>query len=52
MSRPYSEARTTQPAVLYILYATSSHEKTGYIITFVQFEEYNLVLNEGNVVED
>ena len=39
----YSEAIAMQPEVSYILYATSSHEKTGYIITFEQFEEENLV---------
>ena len=36
---PYSEALAMQPAVSYILYATSSHEQTGNVITFAQFEE-------------
>ena len=39
----YSDALTTQPAVAYILYATSYHEQTGDIITSTQFEEVNLV---------
>ena len=37
MSRPYLESLAMQPSVLYILYAISSHEQTGNIITFVQF---------------
>ena len=41
-----------QPAVSYILYTTSSHEQTGDIITFLQFEEGNLVGNELNTEED
>ena len=40
------------PSVLYNLYAKSSHEKTGHIITFAQFEEGGLVENERNVSED
>ena len=47
-SRLYSEELTMRPEVSYILYATSSHEKTGNIITFAQFEEGNLVENEHN----
>ena len=35
-----------QLSVSYIPYATSSYEQTGYIITFAQFEEVNLVENE------
>ena len=38
--------------VLYITYTTSSHYQTVDIITFAQFEEVNLVVNERNVVED
>ena len=38
-SRPYSEAMVMHPAVTYTLYATSSKEKTGDVITFAQFEE-------------
>ena len=34
----YSESLAMRPAVLYIPYATSSHEQTGDIITFAQFE--------------
>ena len=51
-SRLYSEALATRPAVSYIPYATSSHEQTGDIITFAQFEEVNLVENKRNVAED
>ena len=51
MSRPYSEAIMTQPAVLYIPYATSSHEQNGDIITFEYFEEGNLVENKCNLEE-
>ena len=40
-----------QPAVLYILYATSYLEQTGEIITFAQFEEEILLKNERNLVE-
>ena len=42
-SHPYSEALAIQPEVSYIPYTTSSHEQTGDIITFTQFEEGNLV---------
>ena len=42
----------TQPVVLNIPWATLSHEQTGDIITFAQFEEGNLVVNECNVGED
>ena len=45
-SRLYSEALAILPTVVYITYATSSHEQTGDIITFEQFEEGNLVENE------
>ena len=41
--RPYSEALAMWPVVSYIPYATSSHAKTGNIITFAQFEKLNLV---------
>ena len=40
-----------QSTVLYIMYATSSHEKNGKIITFAQFEEGGLVENEFNEEE-
>ena len=44
-SHNYSEALTIQPAVSYILYATSSNEQTGNIITFEKCEEGNLLEN-------
>ena len=43
MSLPYSEAMDMRPSVTYTLYATYSKEQTGDIITFVQFEEGNLL---------
>ena len=52
MSRLYLEAFDIWSAVSYICYATSSHEQTGDIITFAQFEEGNLVENEHNIEED
>ena len=52
MSRPYSEALATRPAVLYISFATYSHEKTGNVVTFAQFEEGNLLENECNLLGD
>ena len=33
------------PEVLYILYATSSHEQSGDIINLAQFEEGDLLEN-------
>ena len=51
-SRPFSEALKKQPEVLYIPFAISSHEQTGGIITFAQFEERDLVVNERNVSEN
>ena len=41
-----------RPSVLCIPYATSSHEKSSDIITFVHFEESNLVEIERNAEED
>ena len=41
-----------RPEVMHILFATSSHEKTGDIITFAQFEKGDLVRNECNLEED
>ena len=43
MSHMYSESLNMQPEVSYILYAISSNEKTGDVVTFSQFEEENLV---------
>ena len=40
-----------QPEVSYIPYTTSSHENTGNILNFAQFEEGGLVENERNVEE-
>ena len=51
MPRLYSEAIATQPAVSYIPYATSSHEQTGNIIHFAQFEEGGLVEKDHNAEE-
>ena len=42
-SRPYAEAMAMRPTVMYTLYATSSKEQIGYVITFAQFEEGNLI---------
>ena len=36
-SRPYSEAMAMRPTVMYTLYANSSKEQTGNVITFAQF---------------
>ena len=41
--RPYSEALKTHLAVSYIPHDTSSHEETGEIITFAQFNEGGLL---------
>ena len=38
-------------AVTYTLYATSSKEQTGNIITFTQFEEGNLLTESRNDAE-
>ena len=48
----YSEALDMRPSVSYILYATSSYEQTGYIITSAEFEEGNLVEKGRNSEED
>ena len=45
MSCLYSEAIIMRPAVLYIPYATSSHEQTGDILNFSKLEEGGLVEN-------
>ena len=41
-----------QPEVTYMIYVTYYHEQTGDIITFAQFEEGSLVVNECNIGED
>ena len=43
MSQPYSEAMATRPAVTYTPCATSLREQTGDIITFAQFEDWNVL---------
>ena len=40
-----------RPTVTYTPYATSSKEKTGDIITFVQFEEVNILIDTRNNAE-
>ena len=40
-----------RPAVTYTLYATSSKEQTGDVITFAQFEEGNLISETRNDTE-
>ena len=47
-SQPYSEAISMRPAVTYTPCATSSREKTGYIITFTQFDEGNILTKTSN----
>ena len=42
-SRPYSEAMAMRPEVMYTSYATSLKVQTSDIITFVQFEEGNIL---------
>ena len=50
-SRPYSEAMAVHPAVTYTLYAMSSKEQTGDVITFAQFEEGNMLTETRNDAE-
>ena len=40
-----------RPAVTYTLYATSSKEQTGDVITFAQFEEGNILTENRNDAE-
>ena len=47
-TRLYSEAMAMRQALMYTLYATSSKEQTGDVITFVQFEEGNLLTETRN----
>ena len=49
--RPYAEAMSMRPTVTYTLYATSSKEQTGDVITFTQFEEGNLLSETRNDTE-
>ena len=50
-SRPYAEVLAMRPTVTYTLYATSSKEQTGDVITFAQFEEGNLLSETRNYTE-
>ena len=50
-SRPYAEAVAMRPEVTYTLYATSSKEQTGDVITFAQFEEEDLLSETRNDTE-
>ena len=50
-SRPYAEAMAMRPTVTYILYAMSSKEQTGDVITFAQFEEGNLITETRKYTE-
>ena len=50
-SQPYAEAMAMRPTVTYTLYATSSKEKTGDVITFAQFEEGDLITETRNDTE-
>ena len=52
MSRPYAEAMAMRPAVTYTPYAKSSKEQTGYVITFVHFEEGNILSETLNDTEN
>ena len=49
--RSYSYSLVMRPAVSYIPYATSSDEKTGNILNFVQSEDGSLVENGHNAEE-
>ena len=40
-----------RPAVTYTLYSTSSKEQTGDVITFAQFEEWNILTETRNDAE-
>ena len=40
-----------RPEVTYTLYATSSKEQTGNVITFAQFEEWDLLSETCNDIE-
>ena len=51
ISPPYSEAMAMRPAVTYTLYAASSKEQTGDVITFAQFEEGNILTETRNDAE-
>ena len=50
-SQPYSEAIAMRPEMRYTPCATSSREKSGNIIMFVQFEEGNILTKTRNDAE-
>ena len=50
-SQPYTEAMAMRPSVSHIPCATSPREQTGNIITFTQFEEWNLLSESCEDVE-
>ena len=50
-SRPYSEEMAMRPEVTFTLYATSSKEQTGNVITFAQFGEGNILTETRNDAE-
>ena len=50
-SRPYSEVMVMCPSVTYTLYATSSKEQTGDVITFTHFEGGNILTETRNDAE-
>ena len=50
-SQPYSEAMTMRSAVTYTPYGTSSREQTDIIITFIEFEEGNILTENCNDAE-
>ena len=50
-SEPYSEAMAMRLAVIYTPCAVSSREQTGDTITFVQFEEGNILNKTRNNAE-
>ena len=51
LSKPYSEAMTMRPAVTYTLYAMSSKEQTGDVITLAHFAEGNILTETRNDAE-
>ena len=50
-SQPYSEAMVMHPAVTYTPCVMSSRGGTGNIITFAQFEEWNILTKTRNDAE-
>ena len=50
-SQPYSEAMAMRLAVTYTPHAMYLKEQTGYVITFAQFEEGNILTKTRNDAE-